>query len=47
MIEYIVGLGAWSWVIAGAILLALELAVPGAFLMWLGLAAVLARIIHD
>ncbi len=41
MIEYIVGLGAWSWVIAGAILLALELAVPGAFLMWLGLAAVL------
>ena len=41
MIEYIVGLGAWSWVIAGAILFALELAVPGAFLMWLGFAAVL------
>jgi len=41
MIEYIVGLGAWSWVIAGAILFALELAVPGAFLMWLGFAALL------
>jgi membrane protein implicated in regulation of membrane protease activity len=37
----IVALGAWSWIIAGAILLAFELAVPGAFLMWLGLAAVL------
>jgi len=41
MIAYVVGLGAWSWIIAGAILLALELAVPGAFLMWLGLAAVI------
>jgi membrane protein implicated in regulation of membrane protease activity len=34
-------LGPWTWIIAGAILLALELAAPGAFLMWLGLAAVL------
>jgi membrane protein implicated in regulation of membrane protease activity len=41
MIELIVALGGWAWVIAGAILLALELAVPGAFMMWLGLAAVL------
>ena len=29
-------LGPWAWIIAGAILLALELAVPGAFMMWLG-----------
>jgi membrane protein implicated in regulation of membrane protease activity len=36
----IAALGPWSWIIAGAILLALELAAPGAFLMWLGLAAV-------
>ena len=34
-------LGPWAWIIAGAILLALELAVPGAFMMWLGIAAVL------
>jgi membrane protein implicated in regulation of membrane protease activity len=34
-------LGPWSWIIAGAILLALELAVPGAFMMWLGIAAAL------
>lgn len=41
IIATIVALGPWSWIIAGAILLALELAVPGAFMMWLGLAAVL------
>lgn len=41
MIQTIEALGPWSWIIAGAILLALELMVPGAFMMWLGLAAVL------
>ena len=40
-IAQIAALGPWAWIIAGAILLALELAVPGAFMMWLGLAAVL------
>ncbi len=45
MIATIVALGAWSWVIAGAILLGLELAVPGAFMMWLGLAAVCVGVI--
>jgi hypothetical protein len=34
-------LGPWAWIIAGVIFLALELAVPGAFMMWLGIAAVL------
>ena len=34
-------LGPWAWIIAGAVLAALELAVPGAFMMWLGIAAVL------
>ena len=38
---FIISLGPWAWIIAGAILLALELAVPGAFMMWLGLAAVM------
>ena len=41
MLEFIATLGPWAWIIAGAILLALELAVPGAFMMWLGLAAAL------
>ena len=34
-------LGPWTWIVAGVVLLALELAVPGAFMMWLGIAAVL------
>src|SRR5262245_48182925 len=41
MTPFIVALGPWKWIIVGAILLALELAVPGAFMMWLGLAAIL------
>ncbi|AWN35304.1 NfeD family protein [Methylobacterium radiodurans] len=32
---------AWLWIIAGLILAATELALPGVFLIWLGLAAVL------
>jgi membrane protein implicated in regulation of membrane protease activity len=38
---FIASLGPWAWIIAGAVLLALELVVPGAFMMWLGLAAVM------
>jgi membrane protein implicated in regulation of membrane protease activity len=45
LVAQIAALGAWSWIIAGAILLALELAVPGAFMMWLGLAAVIVGVI--
>jgi len=45
LVAHFVALGPWAWIIAGAILLALELAVPGAFMMWLGLAAVLVGII--
>jgi inner membrane protein len=43
--SYITALGAWAWIIAGAILLALELAAPGAFMMWLGLSAILVGIL--
>ena len=45
MLAFIATLGAWAWIIAGAVLLALELAVPGAFMMWLGLAAALVGVI--
>ena len=41
MLATVIALGAWSWIIAGVVLLALELAVPGAFMMWLGIAALL------
>jgi membrane protein implicated in regulation of membrane protease activity len=32
--------GAWTWFAAGVILLLLELMIPGAYMLWLGLAAV-------
>ncbi|MCJ2086282.1 NfeD family protein [Methylobacterium sp. E-005] len=39
--EFVEALGpAWSWVIAGLILAGAEILVPGVFLIWLGLAAV-------
>jgi inner membrane protein len=34
-------LGPWSWVVLGLALMGLELLAPGAFLLWLGFAAVL------
>jgi hypothetical protein len=39
MWSYFTGLGPWAWVIVGLVLIGLELAIPGGFLVWLGLAA--------
>jgi membrane protein implicated in regulation of membrane protease activity len=40
MIEaLIVELGPWSWIVLGCVLLALEIVLPGFFLLWIGLAA--------
>jgi inner membrane protein len=39
VLEFIASNGAWSWVAAGLILLALELVAPGGVLIWLGAAA--------
>ena len=41
LISSFTALGPWAWIIAGVIFLALELAAPGAFMMWLGIAALL------
>ena len=41
MTEMFATLGTWNWLIFGVILMALELIVPGVFLFWLGLAALL------
>ncbi|WP_375452556.1 NfeD family protein [uncultured Devosia sp.] len=40
LIDFIGGYGAWSWMVAGIILLALELVAPGGFLLWMGVAGV-------
>lgn len=41
VLDFIAANGAWSWVVAGLILLALELVVPGGVLVWLGGAALI------
>jgi membrane protein implicated in regulation of membrane protease activity len=35
----LLSLGAWTWFLAAGVLMILELAVPGAFMLWLALAA--------
>jgi inner membrane protein len=34
-------LGAWNWILLGLVLLVLEIVVPGIFLLWIGVAALL------
>jgi membrane protein implicated in regulation of membrane protease activity len=44
IVDFIVANGAWSWVVAGLVLLGLELVVPGGVLVWLGGAALITGI---
>jgi len=41
MSDFFSGLGAWSWIVLGAVLLALEVFAPGVYLVWIGVAALL------
>ena len=45
MAEMFSTLGTWNWLIFGFILMALELAAPGVFLFWLGLASLLVGLL--
>ena len=45
MAEMFVTLGTWNWLIAGLVLMALELIAPGVFMFWLGLAALLTGLL--
>jgi len=38
-------IGPWGWVIAGLLLMGLELLAPGAFMVWLGLAALVTGLL--
>ncbi|MBF9197687.1 NfeD family protein [Microvirga terrestris] len=40
-----ISLGAWAWIILGVILVGVELLAPGAFFLWLGLAAIATGLI--
>ena len=45
LMEYLTTLGKWSWLILSAVFFVIELLAPGAFMMWLGLSALLVGII--
>ena len=45
MLDILAKLGSWNWLIVGLVLMALELLLPGVFLLWLGLAALLVGVI--
>ena len=41
IVQWISDLGPWSWILLGAILLSAEIVLPGFFLLWIGVAALL------
>ena len=43
--EMLASLGSWNWFILGAVLLVIEVMVPGTFILWLGLAAIAVGIL--
>src|SRR5690606_2031022 len=43
--EAVIGLGAWSWIILGLVLIGAELMAPGIFFIWLGLAAIVTGVL--
>jgi membrane protein implicated in regulation of membrane protease activity len=45
MMEFLVSLTVWHWLIAAAVFFVLELIAPGAFMLWLGLSAMLVGIL--
>ncbi|ODR99225.1 hypothetical protein AUC68_04245 [Methyloceanibacter methanicus] len=45
MVETLVTLGPWVWLILAAVLLVLEMLAPGIFLMWFGFAALVTGVI--
>lgn len=45
MIGLIATLGAWSWIILGVLLLAVEIVAPGSFILWLGIAALVTGVL--
>lgn len=45
MERIIAELGSWNWVALGLVLLALEIAIPGIFLLWFGLSAIVIGVL--
>ena len=45
VVDFIAANGHWSWIVAGLILLALELVIPGGFLLWMGISGIITGLI--
>ncbi|CAN7292758.1 NfeD family protein [Devosia sp. LjRoot3] len=45
LIEFLAANAPWAWIIAGLILLSLELVVPGGYLLWLGIAGLITGLV--
>jgi membrane protein implicated in regulation of membrane protease activity len=45
VIDYVASNGPWAWIVAGLVLLALELVVPGGFLLWMGISGIVTGIV--
>jgi membrane protein implicated in regulation of membrane protease activity len=45
MLAYLTSLGVWNWFIVAALLFVVEVIAPGAFMLWLGLSALLVGVI--
>lgn len=45
VVEVAAGNAPWAWIIAGAIMLALELVVPGGIMVWLGVAGLITGLL--
>jgi hypothetical protein len=43
--SFFLSLGAWAWLVAGFVLMAVELVVSGTFLLWFGLAAIATGVV--
>ena len=41
LVHALADLGEWNWIVLGVVLLVLEILVPGVFLLWIGIAAIL------
>lgn len=45
VIDFIASNGPWAWIVAGLVLLALELVVPGGFLLWMGISGIVTGLV--
>lgn len=45
VIDFIASNGPWAWIVAGLVLLALELVVPGGFLLWMGVSGIVTGVV--